>query len=99
MGGSPDHALPILINIPESLTSGTVGIIRLLLIDLELVTIVAVEPIPCREPHETPAVLDNTPDTAFGKTIFCGKVLKSEVIFREFRADNWLIAILSIGGR
>jgi hypothetical protein len=99
MGGSPDHALPIFVNIPERLTSGAVGISRFLLIDLEFVTIVSVEPIPRREPHEAVAILSNAPDTAFGETIFCGQVLKSEVIYREFRGGYRLVPILAIGGR
>jgi hypothetical protein len=99
MGGSPDHALPILINIPEPLTPGAVGIIGLFLIDLEFVAIVAVEPIPCREPHEAPAVLGDTPDAAFGETIFGGQVLKPEVLCREIRGHYRLIAALPISGR
>jgi hypothetical protein len=99
MGGSPDHALPIFVNIPERLTSGAVGISEFLLIDLEFVTIVTVEPIPCREPHEAVAVFGNAPDAAFRETIFGGQVLESEVIFREFRGGYRLITILPIAGR
>jgi hypothetical protein len=99
MGGSPDHALPILINIPESLTPGAVGIMELFLIDLEIVTIVTVKPVQRREPHKALAILDNAPDAAFGEAIFGGQVLKSQVFFREFRGDYRLIASLPIGGR
>jgi hypothetical protein len=99
MGGSPDHALPILINIPEPLTPGTVGISEFLLIDLEFVAIVAVKPIPGREPHKAPAILNDIPHPAIGETIFCGQVLKPQVIFREFREGYRLVTILAIGGR
>ncbi len=47
--------------------------------DLELVTIVAVDAIPRREPHETLAILEDIPNATFGETIVGRQVLKLEM--------------------
>ena len=97
-GGSPDHTILILVDAEEPLTPRAVGVFEFLLIDLEFVAVVAVEPIQCREPHEAPAILDDTPHAAFGETIFGGQVLKSEVLCREFWGGHQIIATLPIAG-
>ena len=62
---------------PEGTAPGAVGAGGFLLVDLERVSIVAVQAIPCRKPHEPPAVLGDTPHPTFRQAILRCEVLKS----------------------
>jgi len=66
----PQHAPLIFVAKLDPIAAQAVGVISIVPVDLELISIVPIQPILRAEPHEAPVVLFDATDRALGQTIF-----------------------------
>src|SRR5579863_2972615 len=65
-GAHPDIPLPVLDDRSDEIAAQAQGILRYILIYIEVVSVIAVEPIPRPKPHKTPPVPQDTGHIALG---------------------------------
>jgi hypothetical protein len=70
----PEVVALITVAVLDPVGAQAVGIVAMVLIDPELVAVVAVQTVLGAEPHKAPAVLDDAVDRALGKTVLDGEL-------------------------
>ena len=80
MRTDPNHTRFILVQRSDDVVAQTVGVVRVMLVYLEVVTVILVQSVLRANPQEAPAILQNGVDGILGESLFNADALDLEII-------------------
>ena len=100
IGGNPQVAVIVFQEISDEIVAQAPGIVHVVLVDDEGVTVIAVEAVAGGEPHETPAILQEVDHSVLGESIGSGEMSERQISrLRMAAVGGYRLGGVWFGGR